>query len=246
MAESASELIAFCDADDLWLPTQAAALVALYDRVGGIVTANSWWLFDGGIHPSRKRYKGRFPAPDEQRLAILQQNFVSTMSLFPRTMLDEIGPFDEVLRPGEDLDFWLRAIFAGYRVSVQREPLSLYRWGSSGVSSHWREMDSAVETVLRRALARPDLRPQEAAYLRRRLAGRGPAQLGREGDAALRSGRYREAARCYRQAAALCPSERSLVWKARVLALPPLTGPFVRARQLRIERQLGFAAPHIR
>ncbi len=108
-------------------------------------------------------------------------------------------------------------------------------------------MDEHAAAVLRRAAARDDLRPEERAYLDKRLAGPGPAELGRRGDEALRAGRYREAARSYREAAALCPTEPALFRKARVLRLAPwLTGPLVRARQLRIEREVGFEEGHVR
>ena len=241
------ELIAFCDADDLWFADHLAALVEVYDRAGGIATSNCYWLFERGIHPSRTRYKGRFPAHERQRQAILEQNFVSTMSLFPRALVDEIGPFDENLRRAEDWDFWLRAIYAGLRVSLQRQPLALYRWGTTGLSSSWREMDADIEAIFDGIEQRVALTDDERAYVARRRAGPGPRVLGREGDAALRSGRYREAARTYAEAARLCPAERPLVWKARVLrAAPWLIGPLVRARQLRIEDQVGLEEGHQR
>ncbi len=247
IAHASGELITFCDADDVWFAEHLAALVELYDRAGGIVTSNCYWLFPRGIHRSRTRYKGRFPAPDRQRQAILEQNFVSTMSLFPRALVDEIGPFDESLRRAEDWDFWLRAIYAGRRVSLQRDPLALYRWSATGLSSSWREMDADIEAVFDGIEQRVALTEGERAYVARRRAGPGPRVLGREGDAALRSGRYREAARTYGEAARLCPAERPLVWKARVLgAAPWLTGPLIRARQLRIERDVGFDEGHQR
>jgi len=241
------ELITFCDADDLWFAEHLAALVSLYDREGGIVTSNCYWMLPGGIHPSRQRYKGRFPAPGRQRQAILEQNFVSTMSIFPRALFDEIGPFDEQRRRAEDWDFWLRAIYAGHRVSLQRQPLALYRWGDTGLSSGWREMDADIEAIFQSLEDRVTLVDEERAYVRRRLSTPGPRVLSRDGDVALRAGRYTEAARAYRQAAALCPAERPLVWKARVMSLaPPLSGRLVRARQLRIERQLGYEQGHQR
>jgi len=91
IAEARGELIAFCDADDVLLPLHLEALVEVYDRAGGIATSNCYWLFDAGIHPSRVRYKSGFPRPPRQRLAILEQNFVSTMSLFPKTLWEELG-----------------------------------------------------------------------------------------------------------------------------------------------------------
>ena len=247
IAESRGELIAFCDADDVLLPRHLEALLQIFDRAGGIATSNCYWLFPGGIHPARTRYKGNFPRPERQRLAILEQDFVLTMSLFPKALWEEIGPFDEELIVAEDWDFWLRAIYAGHRVSLQPRPLALYRWGSSGLASDQRRMDEHSEAVLRKALARDDLAPEERTYLKRRLAGPGPAALGRQGDEALRRGRYREAAARYHEAAELCPSEAALRWKARVMrGAPWLAGPLVRARQLRIETAVGFEQEHVR
>jgi glycosyltransferase involved in cell wall biosynthesis len=247
IAEASGELVTFCDADDLLFELHLEALLAVWEAHGGIATANSYWLFPGGVHPSRVRYKGNFPPPERQRLAILEHNFVSTMSLFPRRLVDELGPFDEQRRWAEDWDFWLRAVFAGHRISLQPEPLALYRWGSTGLSAEREEMDAHIESLLESAARRPDLIDAERAYLRRRLAGPGPRRLIRLGDEALRDGRYRDAERSYRAAAALCPSDPRLVWKARSLRLSPaLLGRLVRARQLRIERSVGFEEGHVR
>jgi glycosyltransferase involved in cell wall biosynthesis len=247
IAEAQGELIAFCDADDILLPRHLDALVATYDAGGGIATSNCYWLFPGGIHPSRTRYKGGFPKRERQRLAILEQNFVSTMSLFPKGLADEIGPFDEELAVAEDWDFWLRAVYAGRQIALQPEPHALYRWGDSGLAADAKRMDEHATAVLRKAAARNDLTAEERAYLERRLDGPGPAELGREGDEALRAGRYREAADSYRAAAELAPSERPLLWKARVMqAAPWLAGPLLRSRQLRIERTVGFEERHVR
>jgi glycosyltransferase involved in cell wall biosynthesis len=247
IAEASGELVTFCDADDLLFERHLEALLAVWEAHGGIATANSYWLFPGGVHPSRVRYKGNFPPPERQRLAILEHNFVSTMSLFPRRLVDELGPFDEQRRWAEDWDFWLRAVFAGHRISLQPEPLALYRWGSTGLSAEREEMDAHIESLLESAARRPDLIDAERAYLRRRLAGPGPRRLIRLGDEALRDGRYRDAERSYRAAAALCPSDPRLVWKARSLRLSPaLLGRLVRARQLRIERRVGFEEGHVR
>ena len=243
--EAAGELIAFCDADDALLPEHLERLVRVWDERGGIATANSYWLLPGGI--GKTRYRGGFPKPEEQRRAILEQNFVSPLSLFSRGLLDEVGPFDEERRRAEDWDFWIRAIFAGRRVTLQPRPTALYRWGSESLSSARDAMDADVEAVLRRVAERDDLTGEERAYVERRLSGPSPRELSRAGDRALRAGRYREAARAYRDAAGLVPSERMLLWKARVLRpAPRLVGPLVRARQLRVERALGMTEEHVR
>lgn len=247
ISEARGELIAFCDADDYLLPQHIEALVETYDRHADITTSNCYWLFPGGLDGSRTRYKGGFPPLERQRLAILEQNFVSTMSLFPKALTEEIGPFDVERRLAEDWDFWLRAIYAGHRVALQPRPFALYRWGAEGLSAGYEAMDHHVEALLRKAEQRPDLTEPERDYLRRRFGGPGPRRLGRRADEALRDRRYREAARDYGEAAALCPSEPRLVWKARAMRLAPrLVGPLVRARQLGLERQLGFTEGHVR
>jgi glycosyltransferase involved in cell wall biosynthesis len=247
IAGSSGDLITFCDADDFLFPSHLGALVSAYDDRPGIVTANAYWLFPDGIHPSKTRHKGRFPAPGSQRRAILEQNFVSTMSLFPASLVDDIGPFADDLRRAEDWEFWMRAIFAGVRVSWQRRPYALYRWEAASLSADRGAMDLAILDVLRRAESTLDLTIAERALVRHRLEGPDPRQLGRDADDALRAARYGEAARLYLQAAKLTPSERRLVMKARLLRVSPrLLGPVVRARQLRLERQLGFTPDHVR
>lgn len=247
IAEAQGELIAFCDADDVLFPVHLEALIDGFDRRGGIVTANAWWFFPGGIHRGRTRHKGRFPAAAHQRQAILEQNFVSVMSVFPRRLVDEIGPFEHGLHGVEDWDFWMRAIFAGHVVSHQPRPTALYRWGAGSLSTHWERTDAAVREVLEAARHRLDLSPAERAYIDRRLSGPDPRQLGRAADEALHDGRYGEAAQAYRHAAELCPTERALVLKARLMSVAPrLAGPLVRARQERIERAVDFDGRHVR
>lgn len=250
---ASAPLVAFCDADDVLLPPHLAALVALAGGNGGgdddddvIVTANAYWLFDGGIDPRKTRHRGRFPAPERQRKAILEQNFVSTMALFPRRLVERIGPFATDLTHAEDWHFWMRAVFAGVEVRHQPRPLALYRWGT-GLSADTEAMDAAVADVLRRALVDLPLRDDERAYIEARVAQPSPQALTREADEALRAGRWSAAGAAYRKAAALVPSEGPLVWKARLLRIaPPLTGPLLRRQMQAADRRRGTPHGHQR
>jgi glycosyltransferase involved in cell wall biosynthesis len=243
-------LVAFCDADDILLPPHVGALVDVAGRDSDsdsvIVTANAYWLFDGGIDVRKTRHRGRFPAVAQQRMAILQQNFVSTMSLFPRSLVDRVGPFATDLTHAEDWHFWMRAVFAGVRVRHQPLPLALYRWGT-GLSADVAAMDAAVDEVLRRALTNLVLRDDERAYVEHRLSQPSPQALTRRADEALRAGRWHDARDAYRAAAALVPGESPLVWKSRLLSpAPALAGPLLRRQLLAADRRRGTEHGHQR
>ncbi len=242
MTKSGGELITFLDSDDIMFGTHLEALVAAHSgRARVVATANSYWLLPGGIDPRHTRHKGRFPELRRQRQALLEQNYLSPMSLFDRRLVEQIGGFDTSLARSEDWDFWLRAVFAGYTVVHQPRPLSLFRWGQSSMSTARDLVFQSEQVILERMYERDDLTAQERAYLARRLASPPPRKLGNQGDAALRAGRYQEAARLLSLAAELSPSETMLVQKARVLAAAPsLVGPLLRHRQQQREAQLAF------
>jgi glycosyltransferase involved in cell wall biosynthesis len=249
IAESTSSLVTFCDADDLLFDLHVQRLYETWQREagGGIATANAYWWLPGGIDPGKTRHRGRFPAPVHQRIAILQSNFVSSMSMFPRTLVDEIGTFDASMRLGEDWDFWIRAILAGHTVAHQATPLALYRWATDGLSSRVTEFRAAERLILERVAERPDLTDAERAVVRRRLTSAPPADLANAGDDALRKRQYRRAAQHYTQAAHLVPHESALVAKARLLRWSAgLAGPVLRRRQEGRERALGVGDAHRR
>jgi glycosyltransferase involved in cell wall biosynthesis len=247
IAEAKGELIVFCDADDIWFGTYLETLVGAVDHGAEIVVANAWLLFPGGIDRQRLLFKGDFPRPQEQRRAILERNFAHNLAIFPRRLVDEIGGFPEDRRRGEEWDFWIRAIFAGHPIALQPKPLALCQWTSTSLSAEWQSTDADELEILGSVEGRIQLREDERDYLRRRLSSPAPRQLARKGDEALRDRRYREAARLFRQAGTLSPSDKMLVWKGRVVSIAPrLLGPLVRARQLRIESRIGFERRDVR
>lgn len=246
VAMATGELIAFCDSDDFLFDDYLQALVSVYDRHGGIVAGNVWYLFPGGVSRLQKRHRGRYPHPSEQRRAILEQNFLPIMCVFSRTMWEELGGFSPDLMWAEDWDFWMRAIFAGHRVTHQPRPLALVRWRPLSLSAATQEMDAGVREVLRRATLL-DLSPGERDYVEARLAGPGPQELARQARADLRQGRYREASRLLRSSARLQASNRTLVWKSRALALAPeLVGPLLRMRSRRQDNRFGTDEGYMR
>lgn len=238
--EAQGDLVAFLDADDVLLPDHLSAAVAVWRRTGGIVTSNAYWMYPGGIDPRLTRHRGSLPAPHRQRLTLLQHNWVSIMSLFPRQLPDEIGYLDPSLERAEDWDFWLRAVFAGWQVHHQPRPLALFNRSITTQSSAHALVHSCERRVLEQMAARADLRDAERAYLRLRLAGPAPGELVSRAEDDLLARRYRQAAKRLRQAATLAPADRVLALKSRLLAVAPaVSGPALRRRARARGARLG-------
>ncbi len=122
------EVIALCDSDDVLLPNYLAKALAVLDGAPSRtwVTCAAMALTDEGLKDYGVSPFGEIPVGD-QREAILQMNFVSIFSVFPRQMVDEIGLFSEDLHRCEDWEYWARAILSGWRVAFQTDEAAMYR-----------------------------------------------------------------------------------------------------------------------
>ena len=145
---AAGDLIGLCDSDDVLLPNYVAAvrqtLAAAPERTW--VTSRSIALTDNGLEDFQSFPFGEI-ARDRQREAILQGNFVSIFSVFPRAMVTEIGGFDEAMRRCEDWEYWARAIFSGWRVAFQPTVAACYRRQGAGLSANTEAMLAAEDVM---------------------------------------------------------------------------------------------------
>lgn len=233
MAQATGDLITFLDSDDLIFDEHLQRLYETWREGGrGIATANAHYLTRAGLRGMR--HTQAIPAPRHQRLAMLQSNFCSPMSLFPAQLVRDHGGMDTSLVRCEDWEFWLRAVFHGYPVAHQREPLAIMRRTHSTATSDRELVWEYEDAILRRWSAREDLRPAERAYLSDRLAAGPPSRWHERADVDLLHGRYAAAAHGYRRAAHLAPHERPLALKSWVLRpAPRVVGPLLRRRHER-------------
>lgn len=114
IAASSADLVAFLDADDIWLETKLEAQVQVLARSGPGVgfVHSSYFLIDAqgnqmsseGVVPPR--LSGNIFLP------LVLENYTLSGSassvLARRDILDEAGHFDERLFYGEDWDLWMR------------------------------------------------------------------------------------------------------------------------------------------
>jgi glycosyltransferase involved in cell wall biosynthesis len=121
------DLVAFLDVDDLWKPGKLATQVEAMAGSGAplcytdeIWLRNGAWLNQGKRH---RKYSGRIY---ERCLPLC---IISPSSaLISRSVLDEVGLFDESLPVCEDYDMWLR-ICSRFSVLFVPKPLIVKRGG---------------------------------------------------------------------------------------------------------------------
>ncbi|MUG96099.1 glycosyltransferase [Scytonema sp. UIC 10036] len=172
------EYIALLDGDDTYHPDKLANHVARLKRdpnVGVVYSASKAIRDDG--RPTFMHLSGK-PVHSNPLLALLCKNFVGhgSNAVFRRSIVDEVGEFDESLRSSEDVDFWLR-ISATQKWKFYRESrvLCYYRVRPSGLSFNVAQMQHYNEQVIRNAFLRsPELvepmLPTAYAYMHRYLA----------------------------------------------------------------------------
>ncbi|MBD2105040.1 glycosyltransferase family 2 protein [Leptolyngbya sp. FACHB-261] len=229
--------IALLDADDAYEPEKLASHITRLDtepQVGVVYSASRIIREDG--RPTWLRLSGK-PIHQQPLLALLCKNFIGhgSNAVFRRSIVDEVGAFDETLASSEDLDFWLRIAAQGHwNFYRQPQPLCCYRVRPSGLTFNIAQMQSCSEQVLAAAYQRsPEqvgpMLPTARAYLARYLA-----------RLALTAGKLAEATRLVdcalaEDASIFWRDPRSLVTLAAV-RLAPLAHLF-------IQRSLGSVTP---
>jgi glycosyltransferase involved in cell wall biosynthesis len=141
--ETSGELIAFLDADDLWLPNKTevqAAYLATHPAVA-LVSCDRWmWKIEKG-----RRSIERFGPPRgvSARREVMVRNIVGNPSqvMVRREAAVSAGGFDTTMRWAEEWDLWTR-IAARADIGFIHQPLCVYRWHSGGLAHEnmWRRL----------------------------------------------------------------------------------------------------------
>ena len=145
-------LIAFLDADDIWLPNYLHEQIEFMNaRECELVCADALLFCDDATEG--RSYMGvlmnEAAAIDDVtflQLVDARRSLITSGVVARRQSIIEIGFFDEGLRRGQDFDLWLRLALAGNRLSFQRQVLLKYRCRTDGltgdaISSHRRELN---------------------------------------------------------------------------------------------------------
>ena len=186
LAEAKGEILAFCDADDLWAAEKLARFDAAFaDPAVSAVYARVAFFRADPDHPSTASEIAEVPLTI---LDLLGENPVCTMSnlAIRRAAFEATRGFDEELVQNEDLEWLVRRVGGGAVVIGIDAVLTFYRTSVSGLSADLPAMQAgraaAVESAARYGET-PDPR-HEAVFLR--YLSRRALRLDQRGGSALR------------------------------------------------------------
>ena len=144
-----SDLIAWLDADDLWLPHHVSTLTALHIKYPGATAAFAAVQRFGSRN---ELIRGYIPPGEPSNVFWFAfQDWVHTTigSMTRRDALLSIGGFDEAERYSVDFDLWLRLSRSHQFVSTY-EVTSKWRWHDAQQSAHQAEQIEALYRFRRR------------------------------------------------------------------------------------------------
>ncbi|MFW6180555.1 MAG: glycosyltransferase family 2 protein [Spirochaetota bacterium] len=140
IACSRGEWICFLDSDDYWLPRKLERQLAYLSRNPGyrVCHTDEVWIRNGvRINPGRKhrKWEGWFFEPSLQ-LCLISPSTV----MLHRSVLEEVGGFDESFPVVEDYELWLR-VTARYPVGYLYEKLVVKTGG------HPDQLSASIEAI---------------------------------------------------------------------------------------------------
>lgn len=158
-------LLAFLDADDLWLPNYLKVQVARIQADPTIDVLYPNVMMFGGKSQDGEEFMTLCPSTGEvtfERL-IAQECNVSNCSIARRETIIRAGLFDESLRSTEDFDLWLRVIKHGGRIAYHRDVLARYRRRSGSLTADPISLSRHIIRVLDKIKQTMQLTPSEEA-----------------------------------------------------------------------------------
>jgi cellulose synthase/poly-beta-1,6-N-acetylglucosamine synthase-like glycosyltransferase len=120
------EWLAFLDSDDTWLPNYLAEQIKFLREDAAVDMVYCDAILEGDANAAGKTYmqicRSEGPVTFESLLTEKTQPITSG-TVVRREKITAAGLFDEDLRCAEDHDLWLRMVYAGGKISYQRQAL---------------------------------------------------------------------------------------------------------------------------
>jgi glycosyltransferase involved in cell wall biosynthesis len=143
-------LISFLDADDVLLPDKIERQVAFLDSHPDVGLVYSDYLVVSEKLDARALFTAEMPRDLDPLDAFCYRNwFNSLVTLLRRTLIDEVGGFDEELAVAEDWDYWIRCAKVA-RLSYLEGPVGLYRQHGGQIHrDHGRMRHASIQVAIK-------------------------------------------------------------------------------------------------
>lgn len=144
--------IAFCDADDYWLPNKLALQMPLFERnrrVGVVYSKTLSVDSAGTIYPPAQRIQ---PKGDVLEQLFIRNRVPFGTAVVRRECLEQANGFDEAIPMGIDWDLWLRVALE-WEFDCVSDATYVYRRWSGQMSHNWRGRYRCALLIMRRFLA---------------------------------------------------------------------------------------------
>jgi glycosyltransferase involved in cell wall biosynthesis len=194
MRHARGELIQFLDSDDLISPDKIEAQVTASRARPGAVVTGRWQCFTGSGDAMVLESSARFIDPARDIIAQWFEGEHGSLHslLWPRTVIDRIGPWDESLAANQDGELLLRALLGDYTMEYCGEGVAYTRVhemaGASisrdntpdRVQSHIRVLEYTWDALVRRGVHERYRRlvALDWYFLAKRFAGNAPEEAG--------------------------------------------------------------------
>ena len=177
LASARGLYVSMLDADDLWLPEYLEVMGGALDANPDAAFAytDAWVLDDGTgrIRRTSAMFYQRPPktVPDARAffLLLLDRNFVYTSVTARRSVIDEVGGYDEGFSTGEDWDLWLRIVGRGMLPVRPPGLFAIHRNHPASLANDTRTMTRNICEVYRRFAEDPGPDAEVRALARRQL-----------------------------------------------------------------------------
>lgn len=135
-----AELIAFLDADDIWLPNHLETLQKLYNdfsEANVFCTRYNIKLntsFDKKIHLNEVSSNFRGIITNYFKSSIIDAILITGNSAISKSILNKSGLFDTQMRSGQDTDLWTRIAFYG-KIAIDNKATMTYIKNENSISN---------------------------------------------------------------------------------------------------------------
>ncbi|MGC9611137.1 MAG: glycosyltransferase [Minisyncoccia bacterium] len=131
--------VALLDSDDLFLPKKIERQVEYLENHSecDVCYCDLWHFFEGKPEENLKLNYEYHSGPDVFR-ELLHKNFINPLSVvLRRSVLENIGYFNEKFFRSEDWEYWIKLAYRGARFCFLPEILARYRMRKESLSYSW-------------------------------------------------------------------------------------------------------------